>query len=188
MTGFLQRQIDQASWKKFILGCAGLIGYSYWAFVAPGPWRRIVAVTDALPEIAQGFPADMPRAAFESLQSVLPDYLLFQLIDAPFAFLNAFVIAAGIALALNKLKLSATPLRFLLLLPIMLFAAELVENTLLAMMVSNLLPVVSLTALTQQAATNLKFTAFMLGAPVTLFGVAAAGVASLIAVRKKRAP
>lgn len=174
MTRFLQQQIDTAGWLKFFAAFGALLGYSYWAFALPGAWARASAAT-ALPETLQGFPAGQPAAAFAALGDARGDYLLFQLIDIPFACLNAFALSAGIALALRRLSLGPAPLRFLLLLPLMLLAAEIVEDALLAMMASEILPVTPLTAGLQQAATNLKFASMMLAAPVMLIGVALAG-------------
>lgn len=184
---FISRMIEKASWLRFIVSFVLLFAYSYWAFIRPGFWTRAQEAAAPLPETLQGFHDEQPALAFSKLGEATSDYLIFQAVDIPFAFLNAAMITAAIALGLKILKLAATPLRFLLLLPLILFAAEIAENALLFLMAGDYISDQGAPATAQQIMTNIKGAAAMLGMVCALAAIVSAAIASLIHLFRKPA-
>lgn len=179
MKNWISNQIDKASWLRFAIRFVLLFAYSWWAFVAPGFWTRASEAAGPLPETLQGFPEGQPALAFSKLGEATSDYLIFQAIDVPFAFLNAMMISSAIALGVKQLVLSATPLRFLLILPLMALAADLTEDAFLVLMVSDILPDQGVVATLQQSVTNLKGAAGMLGTVTALAALVASAIVAV---------
>ena len=184
---FISRNIEKASWLRFLISFVLVFAYSYWAFVRPGFWTRASSAAAPLPETLQGFHDGQPARAFSRLGEATGDYLIFQAVDIPFAFLNAAMITAAIALGLKALKLGATPLRFLLILPVILFAAEIVEDALLFLMAGDYIPDQGAPAQAQQIMTNIKGASGMLGTVCALAAIIGAGIAALIRLIRKPA-
>ena len=180
MSHWISGQIEKAGWLRFLVSLAALIAYSYWAFIRPGFWTRANEAAAPLPETLQGFPDGQPAYAFAFLGEATSDYLIFQAVDIPFAFLNAAMITTAIALGLRKLKLTATPLRFLLVLPLILFAAELVEDALLFLMAADYITDKGVPALVQQAFTNIKVASAMLGTVCAFAALIGAIIATIV--------
>ncbi|MFC2951834.1 hypothetical protein ACFOOP_07830 [Marinicaulis aureus] len=184
---FISRSIEKAGWVKFLVSFILLFAYSYWAFIRPGFWSRANDAAAPLPETLQGFPEGEPARAFALLGEATSDYLIFQAVDIPFALLNAVMIIAAIGLGLKTLKLAGTPLRFLLILPLILFASEIVEDALLFLMAADYIADTGAPALTQQIMTNIKGAAGMLGTVCALAAIIGAGVAWLVRLFRKPA-
>ncbi len=184
---FISRRIEEASWIRFLVSFVFLFAYSYWAFIRPGFWTRANEAAAPLPETLQGFHEGEPTRAFAMLGEATSDYLIFQAVDIPFAFLNALMITAAVALGLKTLKLAATPLRFLLLLPLILFATEIIEDALLFLMAADYIPDTGAPAKAQQVMTNIKGASGMLGSVCALAAIIGAAIASLIRLFRKPA-
>ena len=184
---FTSRTIDKTSWLKFLISFAVLFAYSYWAFIRPGFWTRAADAAAPLPETLQGFPEGEPARAFSMLREATSDYLIYQAVDIPFAFLNLMMLAVAIGLGVKKLKLAATPLRFLLILPLILFAADIVEDVFLVLMAGDYIPDQGAPAFAQQIVTNIKGAAGMLGTVCALAAIVSAGIADLTRLFRKSA-
>lgn len=184
---FISSSIEKASWLKFLISFLLVFAYSYWAFVRPGFWTRASDAAAPLPETLQGFHDGQPARAFSNLGEATRDYLIFQAVDIPFAFLNAAMITAAVALGLKALKLRATPLRFLLLLPLLLFFSEIVEDALLFLMAGDYITDRGAPALAQQIMTSIKGASAMLGTVCALAAIVSAAVAALIRLVRKKA-
>ncbi|GJL94016.1 MAG: hypothetical protein DHS20C05_04210 [Hyphococcus sp.] len=167
MINWLNNSIEKAGWLRFILWLAVNIGYSVWAFLSPGPWRNIAAATGdgagndlaqvpKIPEVMPGFPAGEPAASFSKMSEVIDQYILFQAIDIPYAIISMMMAIAAISIGLKRFNLSGG-VKFVLFLPIIYFASELVENALLAAMAGEYIPDDSVFVLLQQSATTTKF-------------------------------
>lgn len=71
---------------------------------------------------------------------------------------DMFTVSA-ISLGLKRFRLGGSPIRFVLTAPLIYLLAELVENSLLALMALNIAPVNRAFVLAQQSATSVKFLA-----------------------------
>lgn len=186
----MRKFADAASWPRFALAFAALAGFSWLAFLRESPWTRArEAAGGRLPETQTGFPPDEPQRALDLLaaKGALGDYLLWLAIDLPFAALNFLVAAFAIALALKAARLAASPARLVLLAPALYVLCELIENGLLALFASGALAPGQAVVAVQQAATNLKFVAFVGALALGLAALAfAAGAGLLGLVRRRR--
>ena len=128
------------------------------------PWTRALAAAEgALPEVQAGLPAIEPQRSLDLLGEATGDYLLWQLLDVPYAVMNLMLVATAIGLGLKTTQLRTTPLRYLLLLPMVYFFSELVENSLVAAFASGTVPPAEPIVLVQQFATTVKFASGMPG-------------------------
>lgn len=163
MNGWIDTQLEKAGWLRFFIFFALVVAYSVWAFVLPGPWTQLVAATSVdgvapvLPELMFGFPDGEPAASFQKLQDLKDQYMLFLMIDLGAVLLSLMMVTSGIALGLRRYNLQGSFLRYILLLPIVHFFAEAIENALLAAMVSDAMPPAGLIVTIQQSATSVKF-------------------------------
>lgn len=185
MGRWIANQIDSANWLRLAVWFGILFAFSFWAFGMDSPWTRALeAAQGALPETQPGIPAIEPQRSLDLLGASTFDYLLWQALDIPYAIMNLMVASVGITLGLKALRLSASPFRFLLILPLIYVACELTENALLAGFASGALPLAEPLVLVQQFATTLKFTA---GMPGLLLGVVGAVIAAIaLGVRQLR--
>ncbi|WDI32316.1 hypothetical protein PUV54_03805 [Hyphococcus flavus] len=180
------RIIDKASWGHFAIWFAISAAYNWWAFRPGGIWPRVVEnAGGVVPEMKPGIPAIEPVRSLDAMGENTGDYLLWQLLDIPYAFLNVMIVTIAIGLGLKALKLGATPLRFLLALPFIYFVSEIVENALVAGFASGSLPVSEPVVLVQQLATTLKFASGVPGMFLALLSLAIAAIAGLIRLVRK---
>lgn len=165
MQTWIARRIETASWRKWLAWLAAMIGYSIWAFVRPGPWTRLTEATGEgtgvpkIPELMFGFPEGQPAATFELLGPLARDYAVFQVIDILYVALALAMTISGIAIGLKRFRLSASLLRYILLVPLVYLVAEIVENGLLFAMATGSLTASGWAATLQQSATSVKFVA-----------------------------
>ncbi|MEO1250751.1 MAG: hypothetical protein AAFW81_00215 [Pseudomonadota bacterium] len=179
MTRWIENRLQRSSWLGFLIWFAGLMGYSFWAFMADTPWTRALeAAGGKLPEMQPNFPGDEPAQSISALREAgaIPDYLMWQVLDFPYAALNLLATATAMALGLRALKLGAGPARYLLLLPLLYFAAETIENALLALYAGA--GVGGALTGVQQGATAVKFAA---GNASLLLGLVALIIAAVVA-------
>jgi len=158
MQSWINKRIDAASWPRTLISIAALLAYSFWMYRPSGRFLQAKNSAGTLPEEMFGFPENEPTRAISQLFGLEGDYMLFQAIDIPYAVLNFFAFTAIFALALKSYRLSATPLRFVMLLPAVYLIAEFFENTLLVVLTRNAGESASLAHI-QQAFTSLKLTA-----------------------------
>jgi|GEM_PF-1736369 len=168
MNSWIKTRIEKASWLRLVVWTVLYIGYSTWAFATPGPWMRTLSALDAsnetlreagLPELTFGFPAGLPGEALSRMGPATTDYAIFQGVDIPFAILGVMFTVSAISLGLKRFRLGGSPIRFVLTAPLIYLLAELVENSLLALMALNIAPVNRAFVLAQQSATSVKFLA-----------------------------
>lgn len=178
--------MEKAGWLRFIIWFIILAAFSVWAFGMDSPWTRALdAAGGVLPETKPGIPAVEPVRSLEAMGEDRGDYIFWQVLDIPYAIMNYMVAVMAMALGLKALRLEASPLRFLLLLPAIYVACELVENALVAGFAAELLPTAEPLVLIQQLATTLKFGTGMPAMTLGLLGVVIAAVAGVArAVRK----
>ena len=188
MGGWIRQTIDKASWRGLALWFAGLFAFSYWAFNTESPWTRALKQAGGkLPETQPGIPAIEPQRSIELLSSAPGDYLLWQLLDIPYALMNLMVFAFAMALGLRALGLGASVMRWLLALPVIYLICEIIENSFVSLFALSVLPPLEPWALFQQVATTLKFGSAMAALPFVVVGVLAAAIVSLkkiVSVRK----
>lgn len=181
MKRWIDARIERANWRGFLVWFAVLFAFSFWAFSMDSPWTRALeAAGGALPETQPGLPAIEPQRSLAQLGDATGDYLLWQLLDIPYALMNLMAASLGMALGLKAVRLQSTPLRWLLILPVMYAVCELVENSLVALFASGALTPGEPLVLSQQAATTLKFAAGMPSLALGAAGAAIAGAAGLI--------
>ncbi len=172
---FLSSTIEKASWMRFVIWFAILFVFSAWAFNMDSPWTRALeAAGGVLPETKPGIPALEPVRTLDALGDDRGDYLLWQLLDIPYALMNFFFAAIGMSLGLKALRLQKSFLRFALVLPAVYVACELIENAFLASFAARLAAPAEGVVLVQQFATTLKFAS---GVPALLLGVLGAVLA-----------
>ena len=189
MTGWISTRIEKASWTGFIVWTAILFAYSYWAFTLDSPWTRALeAAGGMLPETQPGIPAIEPVRSLDALAAAKAngDYILWQALDIPYTVMNFFFAAIGMALGLKALRLDNSALRFLLILPAIYVACELLEDAILAGFAARLFNPSEGIVLVQQVATTLKMTSFMPAMLLSVIGVVIALIAAII--RKIRKP
>lgn len=177
---------DRASWISAASAFILLYVYSLWAFAPGGAWMTALdAAGGKLPETQPGIPAIEPVRSLDALGEATNDYIFWQLLDLPYAFLNLAMMSLTMALGLKALRLVSSPLRFLLFLPLIYFFCELVENALVASFASGLLSPSEPVVLAQQFATTMKFASGMSSFALGLLGVFVALIAALIRVFRK---
>jgi len=160
--GWAARRIEKTQWPGFLVTLAIWFAYNWWAFETDSPWTRALnAAGGVLPETKPGIPAIEPQRSIEALGSHVGDYLLWQVFDIPYAILNLLVTAGAMALALRATKLGGSPLRFLLYLPVIYVACEIVENAFVAGFAAGVIPIQETFVLIQQLATTVKFSTGM---------------------------
>jgi len=187
MDRWIKWRIQAASWRGLAIWIGLIVVYSYWAFFTASPWTVASAESPGLPEMAPGFHAGQPEAALHALGDARSAYLQFQLADLVYTALNTLIYATVFGLVLRRFGWSASPARYSLVLPLIYAGAEIVENTLLALMAGGLAPPAGLFALVQQAATTLKLAA---GAPaglLSLIGLVALVIAALAGLLRRKA-
>ncbi len=174
---WIDKRIESATWVKFAVWFVILFAFSAWAFNMDGPWTRALAAGGGvLPESQPGFHAAEPALSLGRLGEAKGDYLLWQVLDLPYAFFNLMALSLGMALGLKKTGFQKSPLRFLLLLPVIYVGCELVENSLVALFATGKLAMEGGAVQAQQAVTTLKFAT---GLPSLLLGFGGAAVAAL---------
>lgn len=184
--GWIATRIEKASWVSFLIWFVILMAFSTWAFTMDSPWTRALeAAGGVLPETKPGIPAIEPVRSLEAMGENRGDYLLWQLLDIPYAIMNFMVVSIALGLGLKALRLDASPLRFLLLLPAVYVACELVENALVASFAAEILPTAEPLVLLQQFATTLKFGTGMPGMALGLLALVIAAIASGIRLVRK---
>ncbi len=182
--GGFSKRIEAASPAGFIFWFAVLIVYSYWAFSMDSPWTRAMeAAGGILPETKPGIPAIEPVRTLQALGEATGDYILWQLLDFPYVAMNYFVAVFGMGLGLKAMRLAQSPLRYLLVLPMIYAVCEVVENAFLASFAAGILQPVESLVLIQQFATTLKFAS---GLPAPLLGVLGAVLALVFHLVRKR--
>ena len=185
MNGWIDTRIERANRAGFLIWFAVLFVFSAWAFTMDSPWTRALeAAGGALPETQPGLPAIEPQRSLAQLGEATGDYLLWQLLDIPYAVMNLMAASIGMALGLKALRLQSTPLRWLLTLPVIYAACELVENSFVASFAGGALAPSEPLVLSQQAATTLKFAAGMPSLALGAAGAAIAAAAALIRLKK----
>ena len=188
--GWISKLIEKATGPGFVIILVLLFAYSFWAFNLDSPWTRALeGAGGILPETKPGIPAIEPVRSLDEMTAskTISDYLLWQALDFPYAALNFFFAALGMGLGLKALKLDRSALRFLLLLPAIYVACEIVENAMLTGFATGLLPTTETIVLFQQFATTLKFASGMPAPLLGLLGAVIALAANLIGRFKKRA-
>lgn len=185
--GWIARSLERANWKGFLFWFVILFVYSTWAFNMDSPWTRALeAAGGVLPETKPGIPAIEPVRSLEALGENTGDYLLWQALDIPYALFNLMAMSMALALGLKAMRLEASPLRLLLLLPPVYVVCELIENALLAAFAGGFLAPVEPIVLVQQLATTLKFASGMPGLALGALFVLIAFVVSIIRLAKSR--
>lgn len=188
MNSWIAARIEKASWLRFVVWTVLYIGYSTWAFATPGPWMRTLSALGAsnetlreagLPELTFGFPVDLPGEALSRMGPAVTDYAVFQGVDIPFALLGAAFTIAAISLGLKRFRLGASPIRFVLMTPLIYLLAEFVENSLLAFMALNIVPVNGALVLVQQSATSVKFLADYFNTTALVVSIGAVLIAAI---------
>ena len=179
---FLQRRIDRASVERFLAALLLLAVYAWWNFTADSPWTRALeAAGSTLPELIVGFPATEPAETLQRLGAARADYAWAQIFDLPFVALSALVASSAMAIGMRRLSLSHSDAQFLLLVPAMYVAFELIENMSLALFASGAIEPSRGRALLQQIFTMTKLSSGLLA---IVFG--AAGVFVWIAAEISR--
>ncbi|PQA87772.1 hypothetical protein [Hyphococcus luteus] len=182
--GWITRQIEAASPAGFIFWFAVLVVYSFWAFAMNSPWTRAMeAAGGVLPETKPGIPAIEPVRTLQALGEATGDYIFWQLLDFPYVVMSFFAAVFGMGLGLKALRLAQSPLRYLLVLPVIYAVCELVENAFLASFAAGLVQPAEGVVLVQQFATTLKFAS---GVPASLLGVLGALIALAAFLFRKR--
>ena len=182
MMSWVNPTIEKASWKRFLVWFAMLFVFSLWAFNLDSPWTRALDLAcGVLPETKPGIPAIEPIRSLDALGGNTGDYLLWQLLDIPYAVMNLMVTTTGIALGLKAMRLGSGFWRGLIILPMLYLICELVENSFLAAFASKLLTPCEPIVLLQQLATTLKFAS---GFPAMAFGALGVVIALLASLIK----
>lgn len=184
---WIARRIDTASWTRFAIWFAVLFAFSAWAFTMDSPWTRALAAAGGvLPETQPGFSAAEPALSLGRLGAAKSDYILWQALDIPYAIMNLMVASLGMGLGLKKARLQATPLRFLLLLPVVYVACELVENTFVALFAAGALGPERTLVQVQQTATIVKFASGYSSMLLGLAGVLVAAIAQAVGLMRRK--
>ncbi|MEX6632261.1 hypothetical protein [Hyphococcus lacteus] len=184
---WINRRIEKSTFRSFLIWFALLFGYSYWAFMTPGPWRRALdAAGGKLPETQPGVPAIEPIRSLEALGPNNADYLLWQLLDIPYIAFTFLATVAALSIGLKAIGKEHSPLRFLLVLPAIYVIAEIVENSLLVLFATGIVGTSEPLVLLQQFATTMKFTSVMPAMILVPISVVIALVALIIRMTRKK--
>lgn len=179
--------VAKASWRRFAVWFAAWWGVSWFFFYRDSAWTRALeAGGGKLPESQPGFPPIEPQRSLDALAAAnaTHDYVLWQLLDLPFALVTVMMSMTAIALGLRALRLK--PLSFLLLLPPLYFLAELVENALVAAFAGKALAPAEGLVLVQQLATTIKMGAGWGSMILALLALVVAASAAVIGIFRKR--
>jgi hypothetical protein len=180
--------VANATWLRFALWFAAWWAVSWFFFYRDSAWTRALAAGgDKLPESQPGFPPIEPQRSLDALAAAngTQDYIVWQALDIPFAAVTVMLTMTAIALGLRATRLEA--LRFLLALPPVYFAAELVENALVAAFAAKVVAPAETAVLVQQTATTIKMGTGWGSMIVALLALAAALVCAFVAMFRKRA-
>lgn len=145
------------------VAAALLASYAVWLYAGDSPWTRAFDAAPALPELRFGLIEGEPASTLEALGAARADYLWMQAYD--FVFVALLVMTARSAVALATKKHPAASAKIFLV-PLAFAAAELAENSLLALFAAGALPPSGIFAFLQQTATSIKlglcaFTVFL---------------------------
>ncbi|MBI1393195.1 MAG: hypothetical protein GC152_10695 [Alphaproteobacteria bacterium] len=175
---------ERASWLLFVAAVVAQSAFSLVFLNGEGSaWEKALAAGGGrLPEEQPGLVAIEPQRSIDAIQanSGVADYVLWQLIDIPYAVLNVIVITAAIALLLRKAGLQGSILRLALWLPLAYFAAECVENAMVAAFALDALAPNGTPAIVQQAATTIKLATGFGGMGLGLAAVVGAAIADIV--------
>jgi len=184
--------VSNANWKRVLIWLFLYIVTSVSVFFMPGPWSRLgdmLGATNGIPHIPStlsGFPADQPAAIFLKLGDDLDQLLWFQLIDFPLLIASAGLTISILAVALKKFKLGNRAQFCILIVPILYVLLEVIENTLLAGMVLEILPTDDSFRLMQQLATNAKITTDTAGSLTMFIALLALSIAAIVRLFRKK--
>lgn len=174
---FLRPQ--NASWRGLLFWFVIAFAYNYWAINMPSPFTRALAAAGGrLPESQPGFPAGEPSRSLAALGDSTGDYLLWQWLDIPYAFLAVMMTSTAVALGLKSLRPRGAALKPLLWTPLVYFGCEIVENTMVELFAARILSPAPPAALLQQIATSVKFAAGYASLALAALGVIAAATAA----------
>lgn len=188
MSWSLKRRIESATWAEFAVWFGVYVVFNWWAFYTSSPWTRALeAGGGKLPESQFDFPQGEPQRSLDALGSATGDYLLWQALDIPYAALNLLVSSLAIALALKATRLGGSAARFILLLPPIYVAAEVVENTLVAAFAARLVEPGGIAVPVQQTATAIKAYSGFGSMALALVCLAIAALAPAAGLFRKRA-
>jgi hypothetical protein len=179
--------IANATWLRFALWFAGWWGVSWFFFYRDSAWTRALAAGGGkLPETQPGFPPTEPQRSLDALSAAQAtnDYIHWQAFDIPFALVTVMMTMTAIALGLRATGLRA--LSFLMFVPPLYFAAELVENAAVAAFASGALAPSEGVVLVQQLATTIKMGAGYGSVIFGLVGLAAALLTAVFRLFKRR--
>ncbi len=179
--------IATVSWRRLAIWFAAWWGVSWFFFYRESAWTRALAAGGGrLPESQPGFPPVEPQRSLDALAAAngTQDYILWQALDFPFAFVTVMLTMTAIALGLRATGLRA--LGFVLALPPLYFAMEVVENALVAAFASGALAPSEAFVLIQQVATTIKMGAGWGSMILAILALAAAALAAVFRLFKKR--
>ena len=180
--------IAKATWPRFSLWFAAWSGVSWLFFYRESAWTRALeAAGGKLPESQPGFPATEPQRSLDALAAAnaTGDYILWQALDFPFAFVTVMLTMTAIALGLRATGVK--PLTSLLLLPPLYFLCEVVENALVAAFAGGVIAPSEGPVLVQQVATTVKLGAGWGSMILALLALVIAALAAVIGIFRKRA-
>jgi hypothetical protein len=180
--------IANASWRGFAFWFAAWWAISWLFFYRDSAWTRALeAGGGKLPESQPGFPQIEPQRSLDALAAAnaMHDYILWQVLDIPFAFVTVMMTMMAIALGLRATGLKA--FGFLLLVPPLYFSMELVENAAVAAFASKTLAPSEGLVLVQQLATTVKAGAGWGSIILALAALVVALIAAAIGLFRKRA-
>ncbi len=188
MERWLRRQIRRANPLRLFAAALLLGAYGLWLFTAESPFTRALdGAGDRLPELIAGFPGGEPAAALLRLGEWRGDYVWMQAFDLPFVALVILVAVTAIGLALKRLNFATGDQRYLLLVPALYGALELVENGLLALFASGGAEPADALALLQQSVTTLKLAAILLTVVVSVGALIIWSIAAIASLRREAA-
>lgn len=180
--------IANATWLRFTLWFAAWWAVSWFFFYRDSAWKRALeAAGGKLPESQPGFPPVEPQRSLDALAAAnaTHDYVIWQVLDLPFALVTMMMTMTVIALGLRAARLK--PLSFLLLLPPLYVVAEILENALVAAFASKTLAPSEGLVLIQQLATTIKAGAGWGSMILALLALVIALLFALMGVFSKRA-
>lgn len=180
--------VANAKWSMFALWFAAWCGVSWLFFYRDSAWTRALAAGGGkLPESQPGFPPVEPQRSLDALAAAnaTPDYILWQALDLPFAFVTVMLTMTAMALGLRATGMKA--LSFALFLPPLYFAAEIVENSFVAAFAGKVFAPSEGLVLVQQLATTIKMGAGWGSMVLALIALAAALLSAFIGFFRRRA-
>lgn len=186
LRNWINARIERANWMGFFIWFGLLFAFSFWAFGLESPWTRALeAGGGLLPETQPGLNAIEPQRTLSRLGEATNDYIIWQLLDVPYAIMNLMAGSIGLGLGLKAIRLETSLLRWLLALPLIYLVCEIIENTAVALFASGVLAPAEPIVLIQQLATTLKFSAGMPGLMLGMLGVIITAIVGLVRIIKK---